>query len=147
MYDDYHPNNVNHQNIAAAVAEYLVANIPKASLSADNLSWDVSVNDPLNLVGGTDPQGSYTAGAIYGVTPTRTMVSDTSGALSSGKWAEWDIDATSNTGCGRILNLTGSYQVGDRVLLTGKLRIIDISGTWVQTRAVNNPSTASFSAR
>lgn len=142
--DGIHPETNGHQRIAEAFA---AAFAPLASpghlvktVSAFNL-----IGNPLFL---TDYSGGwFNAGGSVGTAPTIAVAPDTSGTLHAGNWGTISLDATAATsGYYRAHSISSGFSPGDKLLVTGRGRVVDKAGGYKAAASGANP-TADFSVR
>lgn len=136
--DNTHPNDTGHNLISKVVQTAMLSaagTTPPIGIirTGGSVSTMNLIQDPLAALGTTQPQGWFEWPGGTGTAPTYSLVSDTSGVLPAGKWAQMDFDGTSSGGTRRLSpnGLSTSYwSVGDQLLLTGHIQIEDVSGTW-----------------
>lgn len=147
--DEVHPNSLGHYHMSLSVSEAMrtIAGRPTA---ASGLVTSVSpgscnlVSDPLGTRVSpiTSPWSEYPGGT--GTAPSYSMVSDSSGILPAGRWAEQDFNASSG-GVRRLVTptISSGFAVGDILLLTFHAQFTDVTGNWV---AHNMDGTTTFGA-
>jgi hypothetical protein len=132
--DATHPNGLGHQKMAVEVAKAMkrvnarfAYNLITSVLPSGNL-----ISDPLCAGGTTQPAGWFEWPGGSGTAPTYSLVSDTSGVLPAGRWAQMDFDGTSSGGVRRLSSgsLSTGFSVGDTLALVCTTQIEDTSGTW-----------------
>ncbi|GAB6901884.1 SGNH/GDSL hydrolase family protein [Kineosporia succinea] len=125
--DGIHPETVGHQKIAEAfVKAFLELLTPDVPHIVD------SVGGPFNMI--TNPQfltnttGWYEQPGGTGTAPTYSVVTDTSGTLRFGKWAQMAFDATASGGNRYFVYPVGTVTPGQKLLITARMQVVDIAG-------------------
>lgn len=131
--DGTHPTQAGHMAIAQVVA----AAMKRATTRVDPYGLITSIGsgvitpDPLNARATVESSGWYEQPGGTGTAPTYSMVTDTSGRLPAGQWAQMDFDATASGGVRRLAtDTTTGFAPGDTVLHCAHLQIEDVSGDW-----------------
>lgn len=135
--DAIHPNGPGHRRIAVEVARAMRRAAGLTETSKVGIVRTVSptnlITDPLVVGGTVRPAGWFEQPGGTGTAPTYSLVSDTSGVLPAGRWAEMDFDATASGGSRKLSSnaVTTGYAAGDKLLLCAHIQVEDVSGTWM----------------
>ena len=133
--DEVHPEDDGHREMAQVVGAAMIRasgrTAPYGLVTSDTGATFMVTPDPLSAGGGTQPTGWYEHPGGTGTAPSYSLVTDTSGVLPAGKWAEMDFDGTVSGGLRRLATATNTnIAVGDRVLLCAHIQIEVVAGDW-----------------
>lgn len=140
--NDLHPNTIGHQLIAEAIYEAWLQ-IPKADIQIVTVAN--SINDVMNPLasgaGSIPPTNWAEQPGGTGTAPAYSML-PADGILKFGQWARMDFTAT--VGGTRYLTMGLSPKfgcnVGDKFLVSAKMRITDIAGNYRANAWNANPA-------
>lgn len=134
--DGVHPSDAGHIKLAQACAEAVASVLPptRPSMVGSVVTRNL-VTNPL-MAGTTTPTDSYGVTAT-GTTPVQSLITDRSDTLTAGRWAEIDLTAAADSVYRRGFTLTAGseWAVGDVLVMTGRIQVVDHSGDWETTRA------------
>ena len=145
--DNIHPNDLGHQKIGIEVAKAMKR--CAARTTAYGLVRTASpanlITDPLAVGGTVRPAGWFEQPGGTGTAPTYSLVSDTSGVLPAGRWAQMDFDATAAGGIRTLSsNAMTAFTAGDRLLYAAHIQIEDVTGTWAADVSAGTASIAAL---
>jgi lysophospholipase L1-like esterase len=132
--DGTHPNDEGHIRIALEVASAMrraagLTPTSKIGLIRTKAAGNL-ITDPLAATGATAPSGWFEWPGGTGTAPTYSLVTDTSGVLPAGRWAQMDFNATAG-GVRRQASHGMAVTAGDVLLVTLHVQVEDLTGTWV----------------
>lgn len=127
--DGIHPNTLGHQQIALAFATASAGLFTTRYPIAYPGSFSNLCADPLAASGGTKPTSWFEQPGGTGTAPTYSIVTDVTGRLQRGKWAQMDFDATASGGTRYyVCPISAGWSVGDTLAIFAKLLITDVAG-------------------
>jgi lysophospholipase L1-like esterase len=131
--DGVHPNNLGHIQVGQAVASAMMR-VSKLSNKQGIVQSVMPVGmltpDPLNARATVLSGGWSEWAGGSGTVPVYTMENDVSGVLVAGRWAQMAVNSVSS-GTRRLADShSADFSAGDTILITGKIQIEDLSGTW-----------------
>lgn len=139
--DGVHPNDLGHATMAVPIAKAMrrAANWRDGTGLVTGGSSAATANliaDPLNTQRAsvtTSPWFEFAGGT--GTAPVYSFVSDTTGVLPAGRWAQMDFDATASGGTRRLCVNSTDIAVGDVIAGAAHIQIEDVEGGWFASAA------------
>jgi lysophospholipase L1-like esterase len=131
--DDVHPTQLGHSRMASVVAQTMKRTTTRGTGAFGFVTGVGQANgiaDPLVVGGTTKPASWFEQPGGTGTAPTYSLVSDASGFLPAGRWAQMDFDGTVSGGTRTLASPTITVAPGDRLALCGHMQVEDITGTW-----------------